>query len=144
MAKGSVKGDRLFYSEPSGRKTINAAINILNDMEQRSSDMRPFYEEMTPDFIQSIKSEFSYENPNKWRKISEPWRREKISEGKPENIAKKVADGQIQKYVAQNCLMEQEYVRDPDKTVKVMLTEAISKMGENIQIARFERYSLGE
>lgn len=67
-----------------------------------------------------------------------------INDKKPDNIAEKIADGQIKKFVKQNCLLNQEYVREPEKTVEEMLNEAISKMGENIQIRRFVRYELGE
>ncbi len=67
-----------------------------------------------------------------------------INEGKPENIAQKIADGQIQKFVKTNCLLNQEYFRESDKSVQDVLHEAVAKMGENIQIARFTRYSLGE
>ncbi len=67
-----------------------------------------------------------------------------INDKKPENIAQKIAEGQIKKFIKQNCLLNQDYVRDPEKTVEDMLNEAVAKMGENIQISRFVRYELGE
>ena len=67
-----------------------------------------------------------------------------LNEGKPENIAQKIADGQIQKFVSQNCLLSQAYYKESDCTVQDVIHEAVSKMGENIQVARFARYSLGE
>ncbi|MBW6516536.1 MAG: translation elongation factor Ts [Candidatus Cloacimonetes bacterium] len=67
-----------------------------------------------------------------------------INDGKPENIAVKIADGQVQKYLKQNCLLFQEDYREADRTIQDVINESIAKMGENIQIARFARYSLGE
>ncbi len=67
-----------------------------------------------------------------------------LNEGKKEAIIDKVVDGQIQKFIKQNCLLEQEFVKDPDKTVKALLTDAMLAMGENIQISRFVRFALGE
>lgn len=73
----------------------------------------------------------------------EIYRNKAINDGKPEKIVDKIVDGQIQKYKKQNCLLDQEYVKDPDKTIKEILQEAIMTLGENIQISRFVRYSLG-
>lgn len=67
-----------------------------------------------------------------------------MSEGKPENIAKKMVEGRIKKFFKQICLLEQEYVKDTDKTVKQVQTELIAKLGENINIRRFTRYQMGE
>jgi elongation factor Ts len=74
----------------------------------------------------------------------EIYRAKALNEGKPANIVDKIVDGQVKKYIAQNCLLEQEYVRDPEKTVRTLINEAIAKTGENIQIARFVRFALGE
>lgn len=67
-----------------------------------------------------------------------------LNEGKPEKIIDKIVDGQIEKYIKQSCLLEQEYIKDPDKTVNDIINEAIVALGENIQVSRFVRYSLGE
>lgn len=67
-----------------------------------------------------------------------------MSEGKPENIAKKMVEGRIKKFFKQICLFEQEYVKDTDKTVKQVQTELVAKLGENINIRRFTRYQMGE
>ncbi|MCB0327444.1 MAG: translation elongation factor Ts [Bdellovibrionales bacterium] len=64
--------------------------------------------------------------------------------GKPENVIEKIVDGKIDKFFADICLVEQAFVKDPDKTIKDLLTEKIAKLGENISIKRFVRYQLGE
>lgn len=67
-----------------------------------------------------------------------------INEGKPEHIADKIVTGKLEKFYKENVLMEQPFFKDPDKTVETYLKETIGKLGENIQIARFSRFVLGE
>lgn len=71
-------------------------------------------------------------------------RAQAINEGKPANIAEKMVEGRVDKYYKENCLMEQHFIKDPDKTISQIITDAISKIGENISIRRFTRYHLGE
>jgi len=71
--------------------------------------------------------------------------REKAKEsGKPDAIIEKILDGQINKYFADICLLEQPYVKDPDKTIQTYLNETIASIGENMSIRRFARFVLGE
>lgn len=64
--------------------------------------------------------------------------------GKPENIIEKIIEGQVGKFYADICLLEQAYVKDPDKTVQTYLNETIATIGENMSVRRFARYVLGE
>ena len=64
--------------------------------------------------------------------------------GKPENIIEKIIEGQVNKFYADICLLEQAYVKDPDKTVQTYLSETIASIGENISIRRFAKFVLGE
>jgi elongation factor Ts len=64
--------------------------------------------------------------------------------GKPDNIVDKIAEGKLKKFIQENCLMNQPYVRDPDITVADLLNELIAKIGENISISRFVRFHVGE
>lgn len=73
----------------------------------------------------------------------EIYRNKALNDGKPEKIVDKIVDGQIQKFKKQSCLLDQEYVKDPDKTVHEVIQEAIITLGENIQLSKFVRYSLG-
>ena len=66
------------------------------------------------------------------------------NEGKPEKIIEKMVAGRIEKYYKEVCLMEQPFVKDPDKTISDLITESIAKIGENVSIRRFTRYQLGE
>ena len=64
--------------------------------------------------------------------------------GKPDNIIEKIIEGQINKFYAEICLIEQPFVKDPDKTIQTYLNETIATIGENISIRRFARFVLGE
>lgn len=66
------------------------------------------------------------------------------NEGKPKEIAEKMVQGRIKKYYKDVCLMEQEFVKDPSKTISDLITEATLKIGEKITIRRFIRYEMGE
>jgi elongation factor Ts len=64
--------------------------------------------------------------------------------GKPENMLEKIAEGKLQKFYKESCLMNQAYVRNPEITIADLLNEQIAKIGENITIKRFSRFQLGE
>ncbi|MBC8312508.1 MAG: translation elongation factor Ts [Candidatus Marinimicrobia bacterium] len=64
--------------------------------------------------------------------------------GKPENIIEKMIEGRISKFYQENVLMEQDFVKDPNLTIKDVLTQMVAKLGENIIISRFVRFQLGE
>ena len=67
----------------------------------------------------------------------------KTGKAKPENIVAKIVDGKIDKFVAENCLLEQKFVKNPDVSIQDLLNELVAKMGENISVKRFARYQLG-
>ena len=66
------------------------------------------------------------------------------AEGKPDAIIEKMVEGRLNKFFQENCLLEQAYIKDPDKKVKDLLTEMIATLGENISIKRFVRFAIGE
>jgi elongation factor Ts len=63
--------------------------------------------------------------------------------GKPENIIEKMVEGRLRKFYEENVLLEQSFVKDPDKTIQDYLNELIAKTGERVVIRRFTRYALG-
>ncbi|GBE52259.1 elongation factor Ts [bacterium BMS3Bbin14] len=66
-----------------------------------------------------------------------------LDSGKPQNIVEKIVTGKIEKYLAEVCLLEQKFVKNPDLSVQDLLNELIAKMGENISIKRFARFQIG-
>jgi elongation factor Ts len=63
--------------------------------------------------------------------------------GKPDKMLDKIAEGKLNKYFSEVCLMEQAFVKEPDKTVTDLIKEKIAKLGENITVGRFVRFQLG-
>ena len=67
-----------------------------------------------------------------------------LESGKPENVVEKMVDGRINKFFAENCLLEQKFVKDPDKSVRDLLADASKAVGGELKIARFVRFKRGE
>lgn len=72
------------------------------------------------------------------------FRQQALDEGKPERVLDRIVEGRLEKYYQDVCLMEQPFVKDPDKTVRDLLLDLIAQCGENVTVRRFERYVLGE
>jgi elongation factor Ts len=66
-----------------------------------------------------------------------------LESGKPEAIVEKMVTGKVEKFISEVCLLEQQYVKNPDLTVQDLLNELVGKMGENISIKRFARFQVG-
>ena len=66
------------------------------------------------------------------------------SSGKPDNVIEKIVDGKLNKFIEDNCLVHQSFVKNPDMTISQLVQEAVAKLGENITINRFVRFALGE
>jgi elongation factor Ts len=77
-------------------------------------------------------------------KEKEIYRQQALESGKPEKIVDKIIEGKIDKFYSEVCLLEQSFIKDPDKKVIDVVNDAIARLGENIQIRRFSRYHLGE
>ena len=77
-------------------------------------------------------------------KEKEIYRAQAAETGKPDNIVDKITEGKLSKFIKENCLMDQPYVRNPDITVADLLNELIAKIGENITVKRFVRFQVGE
>ena len=66
------------------------------------------------------------------------------SSGKPDNIIDKMVEGRLNKYYQENCLLEQNFIKDPDKKLQDIITETIATLGENITVNRYVRFAIGE
>ena len=64
--------------------------------------------------------------------------------GKPKEIIGKIVEGRVEKFYAESCLIEQQFIKDPDRKIGDLITDAVSTLGENIVINRFARFSVGE
>jgi elongation factor Ts len=72
------------------------------------------------------------------------YRAQASGSGKPAPVVEKIVDGKLEKFFADACLLEQPFIKDPQKTVGQMVTDAVGHLGENIVVRRFSRFQLGE
>lgn len=77
-------------------------------------------------------------------KEKEIFTQQALNEGKPAAVVEKMINGRIEKYYKEICLLEQPFIKDPDKTVNQLIVDKIATIGENINVRRFVRYELGE
>jgi len=77
-------------------------------------------------------------------KEKEIFREQMKDSGKPEHIIDKIVEGKLNKFYTETCLLEQEYIKDSEMTIKGYVSSVIAIIGENIQVRRFIRYQLGE
>jgi len=83
-------------------------------------------------------------SPEVIEKEKEIYRAQALEMGKPEKMIDKIAEGKLNKFFKESCLMNQVYVRDPNMTIQDYLNDVIAKTGEKINIRRFARFQVGE
>jgi len=71
-------------------------------------------------------------------------REQALKSGKPEKVVDKIVEGKLEKFYAEAVLLEQAFVKDPERTVRQLIEEAVARIGENIRVRRFARFVLGE
>ncbi len=134
------------YIHGGGRIGVLVEVNCETDFVAKTDDFK--------NLVRDIAMHIAAANPSYLRREEVPTaelEHEKMvlseqarNEGKPEKIIEKMVSGRIEKYYKEVCLLEQPFVKDPDKTINDLITESIAKIGENISIRRFTRYQLGE
>ena len=72
------------------------------------------------------------------------YRQQAAELNKPEAVLVKIVDGKMERFYEETCLMEQAFVKEPSRRVKDLIQDAIARLGENIRVRRFVRYSVGE
>jgi len=77
-------------------------------------------------------------------KEKEIYRAQALNEGKPEKIIDRIVNGKLEKFYSENCLLEQTYIKDQDRTINDLVNETIAILGENMAVRRFVRYRIGE
>lgn len=134
------------YIHGDGRVGVLLEVNSETDFVARNDDFQNFCKDISmhiaalaPKFVSS--DEIPEEARKKEREILEA---KALEEGKKKEFLDKILDGQIKKWASEICLMDQKFVKNPDKTVKEVLTDLIAKIGENIVVRRFARFELGE
>lgn len=134
------------YIHGAGRIGVLVEVNCETDFVAKTEEFKALARDIAmqiaaakPEFVR--REDVPSEALDKEREIL---RAQALNEGKPEKIVEKMVDGRIEKYYKEVCLMEQPFIKDPDLSVKQLITEKIAKIGENISVRRFTRYELGE
>jgi elongation factor Ts len=134
------------YIHAGGRIGVLVEINCETDFVGKTDQFREFARDIAmqiaaanPKYVR--REDVPQEELDKEREILKA---QALNEGKPAHIVDKMVEGRIGKYYEENCLLEQQFIKDPDKTISQLLSEKISTIGENISIRRFARFELGE
>ena len=134
------------YVHTGGKIGVLVEVNCETDFAARSEDFQELVRGVSMHVAAAApqykdREEVTAEVLAEEREIA---REQALKSGKPDNIVDKIVEGKLEKFYKEHCLLEQPYVKDPDKTVGQLLTEAVSRIGENIQVTRFVRFVLGE
>ncbi|GMT46855.1 MAG: elongation factor Ts [bacterium] len=121
-------------------------VNCETDFVARTDDFRRFVKDVAMHIAAANPRYLSREDiPQDIIKREKSIYREQTKD-RPGHVVEKIVEGKLEKFYAENCLMDQIFVKDPDQKKKIrdIVTEMVSKFGENIIIRRFTRYQLGE
>lgn len=134
------------YIHMGGRIGVLVEVNCETDFVAKSNDFQTLVKDIAM-HIAAANPKYVSEadvDPSELEKEKEILRAQAKNEGKPEAIIEKMVEGRVKKFYEDVCLLNQHFVKNPDLTIKDLLTEATLKIGEKISIRRFVRYELGE
>lgn len=152
-AKAATRADRQAlegaigqYIHMNGRLGVLVEVNCETDFVARTEDFQELVKNLAMHIAASNPLAVSAEEiPEEVIERERNVFREQVkSEGKPENLWDKIVEGKLKRFYQEHTLLEQPYIRDPDKTVGQLITEVSAKTGENIVVRRFARFALGE
>ena len=133
------------YIHAGGKLGVMVEVGCETDFVAKTDDFKAF--------ARNIAMHIAAANPvavNRDEVPAEILQREKdiyvnqaLESGKPQQIVEKIVAGKVEKYLAEVCLMEQKYVKNPDLSVQDLLNELVAKMGENISVKKFARFQIG-
>ena len=133
------------YIHAGGKIGVLLEINCETDFVARTDDFQQLAHDLSlhvaasqPSFIG--RDEITADILEREKRIH---REQALESGKPEHIVERIVEGRIRKFFAENCLLEQPFVKDSDLKVEDVLKGAIAKLGENMRICRFARFQLG-
>lgn len=153
LAAAAKKADRVAadgavgaYVHPGGKIGVLLEINCETDFVARTPEFQALLKDVamqvaaaSPRYVR--REEVSAEEFEKEKVI---YRQQALESGKPEKVVDKIVEGKMEKFYSDVCLLEQSFIKDPDKKVTDVINEAIARLGEKIQVRRFSRFHLGE
>jgi elongation factor Ts len=153
LSKAAKKAERetaeglvVSYIHPGNKIGVLVEINCETDFVARTDEFQGFAKDIAMQVaaaapVAVTREEIPAEVIDKEREIC---RAQALEQKKPENIVEKIVDGRIEKFYAEAALLDQVYIKDTDKKITDLLKEMIANLGENIKIARFSRFQLGQ
>jgi len=146
MGKVASEGVIASYIHTGGKVGTMVEVNCETDFVANTKEFQEFAKDIAMQITASnplyVKREDVPEDAKE--KEKNIYRKQAIESGKPEKIVDKIAEGKMEKFYQEVCLIEQPFIKNQDITVKELLEELIVKMGEKIIVIRFVRFQLGE
>jgi elongation factor Ts len=134
------------YIHMGGKVGVLVEVNCETDFVARTADFQTLAKELAmhiaaadPKYVK--RDDVPADVLEKEREI---YRAQFAGQNKPANVIEKIVDGKLESYFSQVCLLDQPSVRDPNVSIKQMITNAAAKTGENVTVSRFVRFKLGE
>jgi len=133
------------YIHAGGKLGVMVELNCETDFVAKTDDFRQFARDVAMHIAAANPVSLSREDVpadivERERQI---YVQQALDTGKPANIVEKMVVGKIDRFLSEICLLDQQCVKNPDKTIQEMMTELVGKMGENISIRRFARFQVG-
>ncbi|ACB85011.1 translation elongation factor Ts [Natranaerobius thermophilus] len=134
------------YIHLGGKIGVLIEVNCETDFVASNDEFKQFTKDIAMQVAASAPQYISRDEvpQEEVEKERERLKQQAIDEGKPEHVVDQIVDGKMDKYYEEICLLDQPFVKDPDKSVDELKKEKIAKIGENISVRRFVRYELGE
>lgn len=133
------------YIHAGGKLGVMVELNCETDFVAKTDDFREFARDVAMHVaaanpVSLSRDDVPAEIVERERQI---YVQQALDSGKPENIVEKMVAGKVDRFLSEICLLEQQFVKNPEKSIQDMLTELIGKMGENVSIRRFVRFQVG-
>ena len=134
------------YVHAGGKLGVMVEVNCETDFVAKTDDFRAFAKDMAMHIAASNPLYIQRENvpPEVLEREREIYGAQAREARKPEKIMEKIVEGKLEKFYGEVCLLEQPFIKDPDRTVQDLLNELIGKLGEKVEIRRFMRFQVGE
>jgi elongation factor Ts len=134
------------YVHPGGKIGVLVEINCETDFVARTAEFQGLLKDIAmqiaaanPRFVR--RDEVSAEESDKEKAI---YRQQALESGKPEKVVEKIVEGKMDRFYSEVCLLEQPFIKEPERKVSDIVNDAAARLRENIQVRRFARYNLGE
>jgi len=146
MGKIASEGIIASYIHTGGKVGTIVEVNCETDFVANTKEFQEFAKDIAMQITASVPLYVKREDvpADVIEKEKNIYRKQALESGKPEKIIDKIAEGKLEKFYQEVCLIEQSFIKNPDITVKELLEELIVKMGEKILVNRFIRFQLGE